>query len=108
MINQNYFFINVAFLTAGTILIRGSFIFLSGKMTISPKVKQLFTYIPAAIIPALVIPTTFFHSGNIDFLYGKERLLILLSAVTVSFFIRSTLFTISFGLAALYLLTSFS
>lgn len=107
MINQDYFIANVAALAVGTIFIRGSFIFLLGKMVLSHRVKQLFTYIPPAILPALVIPTTFFHSGSIEIIYGKERFLILLLAVIVSFFVRNTLFTICFGLAGLYLLKTF-
>lgn len=105
MINSNYFLINVAALTIGTIMIRGSFIFLSGKMTISNKVKDLFGYIPAAILPTLIVPATFFHLGKVDLLGGKERFLILLVSILVAYFIRNTLFIISFGLILLYLVT---
>jgi len=74
MINGNYFLLNVLALTIGTIMIRGSFIAVSGKMIISAKVKDLFTYIPAAILPALIIPATFFHQGQVEWLAGKERI----------------------------------
>ena len=103
MIDKNYFIINVLMLTAGTILIRGCFIFLSGKMNISSKIKDLFTYIPAAILPGLIIPSTFFHQGNLTIVGGKERFIVLLLAIGVTFIVRNTLFTIVFGLTALYL-----
>lgn len=105
MINNNYFLLNVFALTVGTIMIRGSFIFLSSKMKISPKLKELFSYIPAAILPTLIIPATFFYQGKVDIFGGKERFLILLVSIVAVYFIRNTLFIIIFGLALLYVLT---
>ena len=107
MINPNYFLINVAALTVGTILIRGSFIFLSGKMKISNKVKDLFGYIPSAILPALIIPATFFHQGTVDLLAGKERFIIMLVSIVAAYFVRNTLLIISLGLILLYLIVTF-
>ena len=103
MIKESYFLSIVALLSFGTIIIRGFFIALSGKMIISPKLKELFTFIPAAIFPALIIPTTFLHQGSVDLIYGKERFLILVASAIVCFFVRNTLFVISFGLVLLYL-----
>lgn len=105
MINNNYFLLNVTILTVGTIIIRGCFIALSGKMNISARVKDLFTYIPAAILPALVVPSAFFHRGNVDWLAGKERFIVLLIAAIACYFYRNTLFVICFGLALLYLVS---
>lgn len=105
MINGNYFLLNVALLTVGTIFIRGFFIALSGRMNISPKVKELFTFIPAAIFPALIMPAAFFHKGSVELLAGKERFLILIVSGIVCYFVRNTLFVISFGLVMLYLVT---
>ena len=106
MINNNYFLLNVALMALGTITIRGCFIALSGKMNISPKLKDLFTYIPAAILPGLVVPSTFFHQGMVEWMGGKERFLILLASSIACYFVRNTLFVISFGLALLYLMTT--
>lgn len=106
MINENYFLINVALLTVGTIVIRGSFISLAGKMTINHKVKDLFTYIPAAILPAIIIPATFFHQGHVEFLAGKERFIILLASFLFAYFVRNTLAIISFGLVLLFLVSN--
>jgi branched-subunit amino acid transport protein len=103
MVNGNYFLLNVVALTIGTIAIRGSFIALSGKMKIPAKVKDLFTYIPAAILPALIVPVSFFHQGQVAWLEGKERFVILLIASIACYFIRNTLFVISLGLILLYL-----
>ena len=105
MINSNYFLLNVALLVVGTLAIRGSFITISGKMKISPKVKELFTYIPAAILPGLIMPSTFFHHGMVEWLGGNERFLILLASCIACYFYRNTLFVITLGLALLYLVT---
>ncbi|HXH74560.1 MAG TPA: AzlD domain-containing protein [Bacteriovoracaceae bacterium] len=103
MINNDYFLINVMALTIGTIFIRGFFIALSGKMTISTKVKELFTFIPAAIFPALIVPATFFHQGSVSWLFQHERFLILIASGIFCYFVRNTFAVISFGLALLYL-----
>lgn len=105
MIDSNYFYLNVAILSVGTLFIRGFFIALSSKMKVSPQLKDLFTYIPAAIFPALVIPATFFNKGSVAWLYGKERFIILLLCGVVCYFYRSTLFVISLGLILLYLVS---
>lgn len=103
MINSNYFLLNVLLLVMGTLFIRGFFIALSSRLNISSKVKELFTFIPAAIFPALIMPAAFFHKGTVELLAGKERFLILIASGIVCYFFRSTLFVISFGLILLYL-----
>lgn len=107
MIQGNYFLLNVFLLTIGTITIRGFFIALSGKMQISPKLKELFTFIPSAILPGLIIPATFYHQGMVAWLGGKERFVVLIASSLACYFVRSTLFVISLGLILLYLLTQF-
>jgi len=107
VIEGKYFFINMIALMIGTIFIRGSFIAFSQKMNITPKVRELFTYIPAAIFPALIVPATYFHQGQVAWIGGKERFLILLVSGIVCYFIRNTFFVISFGLSLLYFVTNF-
>lgn len=107
LIDHTYFLIVVVLLTVGTILIRGSFISLAGKMVINHRLKDLFTYIPAAILPALIIPATYFHQGKVESLMGKERFVIVLAALILGHFVRNTLAIVSFGLIALYLVSTF-
>lgn len=106
MINENYFLLNVALLTLGTFVIRGFFIALSGKMNISPAIKELFTFIPAAIFPALIMPASFFYRGSVELLAGKERFFVLMLSAVVCYFYRNTLFVIVFGLTLLFFVTS--
>ncbi len=105
-IDSHYFWQNVFFLAIGTIAIRGSVIAISERVKISERVRELFSYIPAAILPAFIAPSLFFHQGHVAWVYGKERFLILILASVVCILTRSTLATIAFGLGALYLVSS--
>lgn len=105
MIEAQYFWINIVFLAIGTIVIRGSIIAVSDKIQISDRTKEVFSYIPAAILPAFVAPAVFFHQGSVAWVMGKERLIVLILALVVCFKTRSTVVTITTGLLALYLMT---
>lgn len=105
MIESAFFWKIVVIMTIGTFMIRYSIIGLAAKVKISHRWKELFSFIPAAIIPALAVPMVFFHQGHAEWVFGKERFLILAVSVLVCRWTKSTLFTVLFGLTALYLLT---
>ena len=92
-------------LAFGTLAIRGSIIAVSRKLKISERIKEFFSFIPAAILPAFIAPSVFFHEGKAAVIFGKERFVILIFATIVCYFSRSTLATIVFGLGSLYLVT---
>ena len=105
VIASNYFWFNIICLSIATITIRFSFIAFSSRMVISDRLKEVFSFIPAAVLPALIAPIVFFHQGSVEFLMGKERFFVLAAATIVCFFTRSTLATVAFGLSALWFLT---
>jgi branched-subunit amino acid transport protein len=105
MIEPNYFWNTVGFLALGTVLIRFSIISVSGKVTISNRLKMTFSFIPAAVLPAIIAPMVFFHEGSVGWTFGKERLLVLVLATVVCYKTKSMLATVSFGLILLYLIT---
>ncbi len=107
MIPQGYYWLNIALLAVGTIAIRGSIIALSARVKISDRLKELFTFIPAAILPAFIAPAVFFHQGEVSWMMGKERVVVLILAAILCWVTRSTLATVGFGLLALYLFTNF-
>ncbi len=107
MIPQGYYWLNIALLAVGTIVIRGSIIALSARVKISDRLKELFTFIPAAILPAFIAPAVFFHQGEVSWMMGKERVVVLILAAILCWVTRSTLATVGFGLLALYLFTNF-
>lgn len=104
-IAPEYFWTNVFFLMIGTIGIRISIIAVSGRIQINERWREIFSYIPAAILPAFVAPAVVLHHGHVNWVFGKERLLILVAASLICFLTRSTLATIAFGLVMLYLIS---
>ncbi len=107
-LSDNTYFWSVVFLMlAGTLSIRFSMIALSSKIVISERTKEIFSFIPAAILPAFIAPSAFFHQGQVLSLGGKERMVVLIFVTFLFLWTRSTLATICVGLSALYLLTQF-
>ncbi len=107
MIDKNYFWLVVFGLAAGTLSIRGSIIMLSSCVIIPNRLKELFSFIPAAVLPALIAPMVFFHQGHVNWLLGKERFFVLILATLVCLWSRSMLLTIGFGLTLLFTLTHY-
>ena len=105
MIESSYFWTVIVLLGLGTLCIRGSIIFLSSRITISDRVREVFSFIPAAILPSMIAPMVFFHQGQVDFIAGKERFAILVLATVVCYYTKSMLGTICFGLGTLFLVT---
>jgi branched-subunit amino acid transport protein len=103
MIEPKYFLVCTVLLAIGTFAIRYSFVAIAGRLKLGPETRQLFTYIPAAIFPALTIPATFFHQGQVAAFMGKERFLVLIIAAVACYFVRNTLFIVALGLGLLYL-----
>ena len=105
MIEPVYFWKTVIVLGIGTICIRGSIIFLSSRIQISERVREIFSFIPSAILPAMIAPMVYFHDGHIHWLADKERFFVLILATIICYFTRSMIATICFGLGGLFLLT---
>lgn len=105
MISPVYFWLCVLGLSLGTFSIRYSMIGLSSRIKISARTREFFSFIPAAILPAFLVPVVFFHQGQVSWLHGKERLFVAILAAVVAYKTRSTLAVIVFGLVLLYALT---
>lgn len=100
--NSTYFLSAIIPLGIGTFLIRASVIYLCDKIVISKRLKEIFSFIPAAILPALVAPMVFFFEGCSEVFLYKERVIALTLSVLVAFKTRNILVTIFFGLCVLY------
>lgn len=105
MIEPRYFCLNIFLLMIGTLLIRGSFIAMSARLRVTSRLREIFSYFPAAILPAFIGPAVFYHRGHVEWAAGKERLLVLAFSLLICAYTRSTLATIASGLFALYLIT---
>ena len=103
--SEAYFWTIIFGLSLGTFIVRASFILVLSKVNISKRIEEIFSFIPAAILPAIVTPLAFFHQGEVQLLFGKERLLILILGIFVFYKSKNMLVTILFGLVLLYGLT---
>lgn len=107
MSSPEYFWVNVLLLGLGTFAIRYSLVSISGRVQITDRARELFSFIPAAVLPALITPMVFYHQGSVAWLAGKERAFVLLLTTVACAWSRSTLATILFGLAGLYVVKLF-
>ncbi len=105
MIQAQYFWLNTFLLAIGTLLIRSSILLFSSKIVISDRLREIFSFIPSAVLPALAVPMAFYHPGTVDWLLNKERVFILLLATVVAYFSKKMTTTLIFGLLLLYLVT---
>jgi branched-subunit amino acid transport protein len=105
MIEDRVFWYVVALLAIGTLAIRSSIILVAARVQISERHKEIFSFIPAAVFPALAASMVYFHDGQVYWLFGKERLFVLILATGVAYRIRKITVTLLFGLLLLYFLT---
>lgn len=105
MISSYYFWTIIILLGLGTFAVRSSFIVFSSKIKISDRLKEVLSFIPVAVLPALITPMVFFHEGSVEWMAGKERLVVLALASLVCVYTKSIIATVLAGLGLLYFLT---
>ena len=98
------FWIMLAVIGIGTMLMRGSFILSSERFTLSEKFSRILRFIPASILAALVAPSFVYHQGMVESLQGKERLLAGVLALLVAARTKNIFLTIFTGMGSLYCL----
>ena len=101
--NSAYFWSTVLPLSFGTLCIRLSFIFIS-RLRISKTLERLFSYIPAAVLPALFTPMVIFHKTNPDFLFDYKRTLAFVIGACFCLYSKNILLTILVGLLSLFVI----
>lgn len=87
-----------------TFSMRASFIFLLEYIGIPEKLKPVLAMIPAAVFPALIGPAVVFHQGSVEFLLGKERLVVCIFSTLLCYKVRSVFVTLIFGMSMLFIL----
>lgn len=101
--NSHSFWTSVWLLAIFTLLIRASFFFLYRYLKMSDSVKRAFSYIPVAVLPALIAPGVFFHKGGSEIFFGFERSVTFVFAAFICYFSKSSVVTISSGMVLLFL-----
>ncbi|MBA2284483.1 MAG: AzlD domain-containing protein [Ktedonobacteraceae bacterium] len=91
----------VGLLTLG---IRLSFIVFMGKMRVARRAQQALSFVPVAVLSALIAPTLFFPGGSLDISLSNARLIAGILAILVAWRTKNVLLTIFSGMACLLLL----
>lgn len=89
----------------GTLAIRASFILVMDKLSLPELVHRMLRFIPASVLPALVVPAVFLHGSGGDVSWaGWERSAAWIIAVIIAWKTRNVLATIGAGMAALWVI----
>ena len=89
----------------GTLIIRYSFILIMDKVTLPDLVHRMLGFIPASVLPALIVPAVFLQkTGDTMIWAGWERTVAGLAAVAIAWKTRNILATIAAGMAVLWVL----
>nr|WP_321260652.1 AzlD domain-containing protein [uncultured Pseudodesulfovibrio sp.] len=87
----------------GVFLIRYSFILIIDKVTLPEMVQRMLRYIPASVLPALIVPAVLLHKeGGVTTFAGWDQLTAALVAVLVAWKTRNMLATIASGMVVLW------
>lgn len=87
-----------------TFLLRASFIVFADPHRFPHRFRQALTFVPPAVLAALVIPGLLIHAGAIDLTLANPRWIAGLLAILVGTRTRNALAAIATGMGALWLL----
>ena len=83
---------------------RLSFIYLFGRFEISAAVKQALSFVPPAVLSAIITPALFMPNNTLDLNWSNYRLIAGAVAVLVAWRTKNTLLTILAGMITLLIL----
>lgn len=89
---------------AATFLLRASFIVFADPHRFPKRFRQALTFVPPAVLAAIVVPGLLFHQGAIDLTWSNPRWIAGVVAIVVGARTRNALASIASGMAALWLL----
>jgi len=102
MVDMNAYWPAALGVGIGTFLIRYSFILIMDKVAIPDALHRMLRFIPASVLPALVVPAVLLHKNGVTTFAGWERVGAALIAVLVAWKTRNILATIAAGMLALW------
>jgi branched-subunit amino acid transport protein len=96
-------FILISGMALVTFLIRYPIIAMSGRIQLSPRFLQLLSYVPPAVLTAIVVPAVLIPTGDqILFSYTNARLIGAIAAILVAVWRKNLLLTIVVGMAVFF------
>ena len=84
--------------------IRFSFIWLFGRLHVSPALRRALHYVPPAVLSAIIFPQVFLHDAGVHLSLSNHRLVAGTVAVLVAWLTRKTLVTILAGMLVMVLM----
>ena len=96
--------LTIAGVGLGSYLLRLSFIALWQRLRVPGLIHEALSYVPSAVLAALVLPALVRPEGVIDLSIDNLRLLAGIVAAAVAWYSRSVLLTLMAGMGALWLL----
>jgi len=87
-----------------TFLTRFSMIALLKKEMFNDRIREVLSYVPSAIFPAIIFPAIFLDNNGLIYLEDNPKILAGIIAMGVGIFIRSVLATIFSGLASYWII----
>jgi branched-subunit amino acid transport protein len=94
----------IAAVSAITFLLRASFIVFADPHRFPHAFRQALTFVPPAVLAAIVAPGLLLRDGILDLSLSNERLFAGLAAIVATMFIRNAMAAIAAGMATLWLL----
>jgi len=94
----------IAGVSASTFLLRASFILFADPQRFPHAFRQALTFVPPAVLAAIVAPGLLMPGGTLDFTFANPRWIAGLVALAVASRMRNPVGAIAVGLAALWLL----
>jgi branched-subunit amino acid transport protein len=90
--------------SAITFLLRASFIVFADPHRFAHAFRQALTFVPPAVLAAIVAPGLLLRDGMLDFSLSNERLFAGLAAIVATIFVRNAMAAIAAGMSTLWLL----
>jgi branched-subunit amino acid transport protein len=90
--------------SAITFLLRASFVVFADPHKFPHAFRQALTFVPPAVLAAIVAPGLFLRDGVLDFSASNERLIAGLVAIVATIFARNAMAAIAAGMSTLWLL----
>jgi branched-subunit amino acid transport protein len=87
-----------------TFLLRASFIVFADPHRFPHAFRQALTFVPPAVLAAIVAPGLLLRDGMLDLSLSNERLFAGLAAIVATIFVRNAMAAIAAGMSTLWLL----
>ena len=90
-----------------TFLTRFSMIALLRKEMFNQRIREVLSYVPSAIFPAIIFPAIFINDAGLFVIEGNPKIMASIIAMAIGIFTRSILGTIFSGLISYWFISFF-